>query len=282
LQVRTRDPVDPVAEAEADPNDEAAAVADAAPAAKDQNCPGCALNSFLEISKAKCPAASSPHRYEQKACMAQKCNGNERCVEDQDIIFAIDGSASLSESGFEALRGFAVGLVDRYQSPSQVGVLQFGNGDLVDGKISAAVKVADISAGGGSAVANTRLLSGLPNVAQALTLAESMFKSGRPGSQKSLLVFTNSKPLYKHQAFEQAAKLRQQGVRIFVVTASDSLKSGPLWEKADDAAMVAGMASRPVEANVFHIEALTGPQADPLSQVPAVLARACRKAEAQE
>lgn len=245
--------------------------------------------------------------------MTQKCQGDERCAEEQDILFAIDGSASLSESGFEALRLFASGLIVKFEGkaaedgygdygyddygsegygtdaeeetpvPTNVGILQFGNGDLLaDGTISEALKVQDLSKDlmwSAEQVKSLRSLGGLPNMAQMLVLAESMFKkSERPNSQKTLVLFTNSKPLYKNKAFEQAARLQQQGVRIFVVVASDSLQAGPLWEKADDFATVEKIASKPAKANYFHIAALTGPHADPLSHLPTVFAHTCHKA----
>jgi len=290
VQVRTRDPLHPEAEAppeqDAEPRNSVSGL-DAKVSERHANCENCAQNaaaSFMESSKKKCPAASSSHRYAERACGEHTCQGDERCELEQDVILAIDGSAALSQSGFEVLRDFVVGLIEKYAGPSRIGIVQFGNGDLrQDGTITAGVLAADLSSDLGNVkavVQNMGLLGGLPNTAEALALAGSMFRDdARQSSQKTLLVFTNSKPLYKHKAFEEAAKLRRQGVRIFVVAASDSLEDGPLWDKADDPTMVKEIASRPVEANFYHIDALQGPQADPLSHVATVFGRACRSVD---
>lgn len=272
--MRTRDPVDPFAGAAQGGTTTSLSISRELP------CPTCSLGppaALLETSKRKCAAATSSERYEEKVCMPQTCNGTERCIDDKDVILAIDGSASLSETGFKALRNFAAGLVQRYKAPHNVGVLQFGNGDLsADGvTISAALKISDFGKDvftTAAAVNGLKHLSGLPNIPQALELADSMFSNSRAGVEKTLLVITNSNALYRHKAFEQAAKLRGKGIRIFVVAASDSLL-------ANDFQKLKEMASRPIEANFFHIDALTGPKADPMSHLPTVLGHTCRKVE---
>lgn len=278
LQVKSRAPVE---DSEDAPSSGAAEPSRSA--YKEPGCKSCSQAppiTFLETAKARCPSATSPHRYQERACMTQKCNGNETCAETQDVIFAIDGSASLSEGGFKALRSFAAALAAKYTSASRFGVVEFGNGELsAIGTISDAVKVTDLGADTSSAanaLKNLKLFNGFPNMAQALGLAEDMFGKARAGAQKSLVVITNSKPMYRHKTFAKAERLRRLGVRIFVVAASDYLEAGPLWDKASDIDMIKGIASRPVAANYFHIDGLIGRKADPLSHVAAVLAKSCQ------
>jgi Mg-chelatase subunit ChlD len=216
--------------------------------------------------------------------MTQKCQGNVSCADKQDLLFVVDGSASLSPDEFKAVKGFVTSLAKMYKPPTRMGVVQFGNGKLLDNDIvSGALKVSDFSSAlgqVGAAIGSLALLNGFPNMAQALAIASDMFKQTPQDSAKAMIVITNSKPLYKFQTFEKAARLREDGVRIFVVAVSDFLQAGPLWDKAEDLDIVKKIASQPTDANFVHIPALQGPGANPQSFVPTVLGRSCQAAVA--
>jgi hypothetical protein len=163
--------------------------------------------------------------------MTKACKGDEVCIGNQDIIFAIDSSASLSPKAFESLRTFVVSLVSKFKAPVRIGILQFGGGALLDdGSISNGLTMMPITDDLNKAVstiAGIQLLNGFPYMPPLFDNAEVMFKKARSGSDKMLLLITNSKPLFKEHTFERAAKLRKKDIRIFVVAASDFLQSGP-------------------------------------------------------
>jgi len=281
FQVRTREPVEPE-DVEEDSTDSTLGASDV------DSCPTCYLGppvSFVEMETARCPAASDSERYEKRACMAQACEENDVCIGNQDIVLAIDSSASLSPHGFGVLRAFVVSLVKKFKAPTQIGVMQFGGGALLDdGSISNGLLMMPITSDL-SKVALTlggmQLLNGFPYMPPLLDNVEEMFKGARQDSEKMLLLVTNSKPLFKEQTFERARRLRKKGIRIFVLAASDFVQSGPLWEKVNDDELSKQIPSEPVTANFFHIPALSGPGSDPSSFVSTVIGRTCRKLESR-
>merc|ERR1719161_2164334 len=99
----------------------------------------------------KCPKPKSKMRYGIKKCNTHECVGDEICIAKQDLIISIDGSGSLRESGFKALKAFAASLVDRYQGEyyghedMKIGVVQFGNGEVLDdGTVAGAVEIQEL------------------------------------------------------------------------------------------------------------------------------------------
>jgi len=85
----------------------------------------------------------SKYRRRVKRCNTHKCRGDEICTAKQDLVIAVDGSGSLTETGFKTLKDFSAKLVDRYMGmyygveAVKVGVVQFGNGEILkDGSIA--------------------------------------------------------------------------------------------------------------------------------------------------
>jgi hypothetical protein len=183
----------------------------------------------------KCPNKDNPDRLVERKCNTQDCIGDELCVASQDLVLAIDGSGSLKESGFDVVRSFAANLtgkyVDMYYGKKAVtlGVVQFGNGQLEE------------MAGGGSVVApalniqgltsdlgmvQTKILEltwqrGFTNMAQAFKTAGTMItQTGRAEAQSAVLVITDGKYSMAFQTAQQAQKLKDQAVQIYMAVIS--------------------------------------------------------------
>merc|ERR1719460_279195 len=201
----------------------------------------------------------------KKECNTHACVGDEICIANQDLLIAIDGSGSLGEEGFGALKGFATDLVSRYQgeyfgkSAMQVGVILFGNGVIMeDGNtVSPAINsqglTSDMSAVK-TAIESLPYKKGFTNMAQAFALAEKMYTAaGRKGAQSALLVISDGKPSFQFQTNELVEQLDDKGVQRFFVVVSEDEKTLDLMKK---------WASMPWETNLLHVPGLAPLDAD--------------------
>ena len=100
----------------------------------------------------KCPAETNSERYGKQQCNTHGCVGDEICVAKQDLIIAVDGSGSITESGYNTLKSFTHTLVGKYQSRyreearMRIGLISFGNGELLDdGTVSPAITVSSLT-----------------------------------------------------------------------------------------------------------------------------------------
>jgi len=174
----------------------------------------------------KCPTRKSADRLEEQICNAQDCVGDEICVAQQDLIIAIDSSGSLRESGSDVLRDFAASfaekLVGQYYGTEamKVGIVQFGNGAIeADGTVAKAINVQaltdDIGAVRG-AIESLTWQKGFTNMAQALTLADTMLQQGgRSHAQSAVMVLTDSKPSFQFQTYQKVKALKDKGTKMF-------------------------------------------------------------------
>jgi hypothetical protein len=212
----------------------------------------------------KCPKESSYERYSDRSCNTQECVGDEICIAHQDLVIAIDGSASVTD-GFQALKDYALALVSRYQAnyfggaAMKVGVVEFGNGQLMaDGQtVSPAINLQALTTEMGSvttAITDMVHQAGFTNMAQALALAETMYSAGgREGAQQALLVITDGKPSFQFQTNELVQQLDDKGVQRFFVVVTDDVKSVDLMKT---------WASQPWETNLLHVQGIAPLQAD--------------------
>jgi len=213
----------------------------------------------------KCPKADTAFRYENQECNVQKCIGDETCVAKQDMLLAIDGSGSLTEDGFGILKSFAVDLLSKYhaeyfgESAMKVGVIEFGNGVIMDtGDVSPAINqqpLTDDLSLVKTALENLPYKKGFTNMAQAFALAEVMYTAnGRKGAQSALLVITDGKPSFAFQTQELVRQLDDKGVQRFFMVISESSQ--------EDLKQMKDWASAPWETNFIHVPSLSALQAD--------------------
>lgn len=96
--------------------------------------------------KGKCPKKYSNLRVKRKNCNKRRCRLDEVCVDRMDIVFAVDGSGSLGENGFETFKNFTSELASKmmpkyFTWPAvKVGAVVFGNGGLVKQKVNGVEK----------------------------------------------------------------------------------------------------------------------------------------------
>jgi len=216
--------------------------------------------------RGNCPKADSFYRYAKKQCNVHACTGDELCIAKQDLILAIDGSGSLTEDGFGILRNFAVALTQKYQteyfgsSAMQVGVLQFGNGVIMeDGvTVSPAINVQPLTTDMAlveTALENLPYKKGFTNMAQAFALAEVMYTgAGRKGVQSAILVITDGKPSFKFQTNELVRQLDDKNVQRFFMVISESA--------GDEIKTIKKWASQPWETNFIHVPGMEALRAD--------------------
>lgn len=180
----------------------------------------------------KCPSPDSDFRLQHKDCNTFMCTGNEECFAVQDVVLAIDGSGSITADNFDILKGYVVRLVSRYKGTimdtelMKVGIVQFGNGEIMeDGTISNAVKIKRMTTDMQAvteAIEGLQFLKGFTNMAQAFTLAETMFTAGgRSDAQSTIITITDGRPSFKFQTQQVVHRLEEKGIMRQFVTISD-------------------------------------------------------------
>jgi len=170
------------------------------------------------------------------------------------LIIAIDGSGSLREFGFNVIKEFAEGLVDRYKTmyygelAMQIGVVEFGNGEVKDGAIASAIEVVKLTndtEAVKSKIKAMKFQGGFTNMAQALVLADKMLSSGRRKAQSAVLVITDGKPSLIFETNEQIVKMKDKSIKLFFAPVTS--------EAGADVQLMKHWASQPWESHLVHV-----------------------------
>jgi hypothetical protein len=229
----------------------------------------------------KCPTKNAPERLEERICNAHDCVGDEMCIAQQDLVIAIDSSGSLRESGSDALRDFASLFVSKlrgkyYGSDAmKVGVIQFGNGEIEeDGTVAPAINAQPLTedmASVKTAIEGLQWQKGFTNMAQALTLADTMLQQGgRPHAQSAVLLLTDSKPSFEFMTHQKVQALKEKGTKLFFAPVNDA--------DGDEVDLMRKWASQPWETHLVHIPGVLPLKADPEVFVQRCVATFCPKA----
>jgi len=206
----------------------------------------------------KCPKAKSRMRFRVQKCNQHPCYGDEICIADMDIVLAIDGSGSVKEDGFDVLKNYTGELVKKFSGnhfnvdKMKVGVVQFGNGEILDGGIiSAADRVVDLTHDMEKVqegVAGLKWRKGFTNMAQGVSAAMVSLGEGRARKQSVILVITDGSPSFKFQTKQEIDKARDKGIHVnFVVVRAHA---------AEQLAVMKEWASSPWETHLMHIPGL--------------------------
>merc|ERR1719487_2046097 len=163
-----------------------------------------------EIGAGRCPAKDSGERLDRKQCNQNKCVGDEMCTSKLDLVIAIDGSGSMTETGFSVLRTFAEKFVRRLKGSEDMvraGVVQFGNGALDPSKqvVSDAIASLPLSTDmsqAASTISGLGFQQGFTNLAQAAMKSRDLLRLAdpRPGAKSVVVVLTDGRPSFKHMS----------------------------------------------------------------------------------
>merc|ERR1719265_3050424 len=175
----------------------------------------------------RCPKPSSKIRYGIKKCNQHGCKGDEVCIAKQDLVLAIDGSGSLRQDGYKILKDFAAGLIDKYMGKyygyedMRIGVVQFGNGEIEeDGTVSGALLIQKLTNDMSTVKSKIEALEykkGFTNMAQAFTMAETMFLlGGRRRAMSAVLTLTDGKPSFLFNTYEKVMQLKDKHGKLFL------------------------------------------------------------------
>lgn len=176
-------------------------------------------------SGGSCPPPASEARLQTRACNMQRCAGNEICVAQQDLLIAVDGSGASRERDFTALRQIASEVAGRYaarhngQEAARVGVVQFGSAGLdSSGMPLPALNVLPLTndiVRAHRAAEGLQWIRGLPNLEQALSLAErSLRVGGRRGVEAAVLLLGIGTPHQSLVTQQQVQRLLDRQVRL--------------------------------------------------------------------
>jgi hypothetical protein len=198
-----------------------------------------------------CLPWNDPERLERKPCNTQSCTGDEMCNSTMDVVIAIDSSGSITESGFDILKEFALRLVKRMMAPVQVGVVLFGNGklDLDTNIISDAKTITDNLEGDmeavGKKIQDMIIHKGFTNMAQAFTKSKDVLTYARKTAASVVMVITDGRPSFKFQTMHAVRALRKSA-RVMLVHVQQN-------KKKEMAELLKGWVSEPMNANYRFI-----------------------------
>ncbi|CAK0883070.1 unnamed protein product, partial [Prorocentrum cordatum] len=207
----------------------------------------------------KCPVEDHADRLEEQPCNAHECIGDEVCIAKQDLVIAIDGSGSMREGGFETLRDFAANVSQRYKpmyygaEAMRVGVILFGQGSVEDdGTVTPAEMVQELTNDTAAVKEQIESLAwqrGTTNLAQALSLADRMFREGgRPDAQSAIMILTDGRPSLRFASGQAVRKLKDKNVKVFMAPIADN--------SGKDTDLLKQWASQPWETNYERIPGL--------------------------
>jgi len=166
----------------------------------------------------------------------------------------------VTEANYDAIKNFAVEVVSKYRKAyygtvgTNIGVIVFGNGYLTrtaDGStsISAAINVQDLTDDlelVKTKIQETTWQKGFTNMAQVFSEADVMIGRSRGDATSAVMVISDGKYTLRYQTQEEATKIKDKDVRVYMVPVS------ALDDDHQD--ILKGMASQPWEENYHHIE----------------------------
>jgi uncharacterized protein YegL len=207
-----------------------------------------------------CPSEFDSDRLEEVACNESPCPSDVVCEEHLDILMLLDGSGSASGLGFEALKTFTTGLLDRLSFGDQgakAGVILFsGEAELVHDMSEDGESLKSVVGGLQWPAWNT-------NTAAALTTALTTLANGARSdvNKEKTIVFliTDGNPNNVVAANAAADSVKEQA-RLVVVPVGNAV----------DMEFVHRWASWPTEENVLPVsdfEALEAKLTDFVSDI---------------
>lgn len=171
----------------------------------------------------ECWDEDSPHRRESAGCNGQGCQNATalKCASQLDVVFALDGSGSIEQTGFDNFQEFIKAVVARVNfgttaNTSQVGFVQFSDKDQSTQVLTSKQD---------EFVASFDKLSYAPdvtNMAEGLARAGAAFEAGRAGVKQVVAVITDGVPTSAYLLASEADRLRRRGVRLLFVLVGPS------------------------------------------------------------
>ena len=142
-----------------------------------------------------------------------------------DLVFALDGSESLAENGFNRIKYFVNVMIDNYtisKTETHVGIVEFSdkvNIVLPLNKLFEAASVKDavqriVPSGGKGTVTDEALRKSADEVFDVKS-------GGRPGATKVLIIVTDGKSTGEESPKRAMKPVKEKGVRIYVVNIGD-------------------------------------------------------------
>jgi len=218
-----------------------------------------------------------------------------KCIAQQDLVIAVDGSGSMRQHGFDILQRFVKKYVEQYETmyfgaeAVQLAIVQFGNGVILeDGKtVSPARLVQELTFSMEDvikAVDGLKWMKGFTNLAQGFIAAEQAFTlGGRRSAQAAVMVITDGKPSFNFQTTEMVEQLDDKGVQRYfflVETHLADLKDGGVGLSTDKqmTTLMREWASQPWETNIVSVPALDILDADSAMWAERALVKFCPEA----
>mmetsp|Transcript_53892 Transcript_53892/g.118170 ORF Transcript_53892/g.118170 Transcript_53892/m.118170 type:complete len:997 (+) Transcript_53892:64-3054(+) len=190
----------------------------------------------------RCANHLNSARYERQACNAGPCPPDPICTAKLDIVLVVDSSGSWTQKGYDVVKTFVEGLVDRYDFGAhsvKMGLVEFSkDAHIIQGMTFD--KAAFVKA----VTEKLMFRKGLTDMAKGLLSAEKVLLDGRKDSQSQVIVVTDGKPSFKFATHNAAKKLTRGGVRLVFMPVRTYGESPFLLD----------WASHPGAENVFRVK----------------------------
>ena len=138
-----------------------------------------------------------------------------------DLVFALDGSESLAEKGFDKIKDLVVMMIDNYtisQEETHIGIIEFSNRANVILPLNELFQPTSVKyqvkrlipSGGKQTVTDEALRKSADEVFDVTS-------GGRPGATKVLIIVTDGKSTGKEPPKRAVKPVKEKGVRVYVV-----------------------------------------------------------------
>ena len=138
-----------------------------------------------------------------------------------DLVFALDGSESLAEKGFDKIKDLVVMMIDNYtisQEETHIGIIEFSNRANVILPLNELFQPTSVKhqvkrlipSGGKQTVTDEALRKSADEVFDVTS-------GGRPGATKVLIIITDGKSTGKEPPKRAVKPVKEKGVRVYVV-----------------------------------------------------------------
>jgi hypothetical protein len=215
----------------------------------------------------RCPVEDSVDRLQYQRCNEHICEPKHgavlQCHAKLDVVILLDGSASLGEQGWVAMRDFAAALVASFQDKAQVGLVLYSGPQTMENYKACTSPIGGVdmmntckivwashftTSTGTLATNMARLVwpRGTRLTSTAMATAEAELRTGRADAQAIVIVLTAGQPMNRRKTFQAAQMIRRKARLVWVpVTPNVRLEDVKEW------------ASKPVADNVVPFAAFT-------------------------
>jgi len=175
------------------------------------------------LGEGGCPGAEDKERKQWIECNKVACKADppKKCASHLDVVFAVDTSGTVLQSGVSASTGFLKAIAERTvlgENGTQLGAVYFSDSAVVAEALTPDKEAFDAK------VDAIKWLKKTTNTGEALALSAELLESkARPTSSHAVVIITDGMPTSSYIMSTEAKRLKDKGIRVVLVTVGPSL-----------------------------------------------------------